>query len=62
MLGSTFTYTDPKEWCNIYNNWEHMSLKDNIRLKDNFYLITLAVWMKLKLAHGGGPEIPFFMY
>lgn len=46
----------------MFNSWEHMALKDDLRLQNDFQLITLALWTKLKLAFGGGPEIPFFQY
>ena len=55
-------YADPNEWCSMFNNWEYMSLKEGLRLENEFHLITLSNWTKLKYQFGGGPEIPFFSY
>jgi hypothetical protein len=55
-------FTDPKEWCTIFNNWEHMQLREDLVLSKDFYMLNLTTWTKLKIACAGGPEIPFFQY
>ena len=60
QLETTLHYTNPANWCEIYNNWEHMQLRDDLQVATDFYLLTMANWTKLKTAFGGGPEIPFF--
>jgi len=37
-----------------------MQLREDLALGIDFHLLTQANWLKLKLAFGGAPEIPFF--
>jgi len=39
-----------------------MQLREDLALGTNFHLLTQANWIKLRIAFGGGPEIPFFSY
>ena len=57
-----FNYADPAEWCSMFNNWKSMTLREELRFGEDFHLLTLPTWTKLRSAYGGGPEIPFFQY
>lgn len=62
QLEMAFNYTEPSKWCEMFNNWEFMELRQDLRLTADFHLLSLANWTKLKTAFGGAPEIPFFSY
>jgi len=52
---------EPKEWASGLNDWAHMTLRSDMKRGSDFYLISVANWMKLTSAVGGGaPEIPIF--
>lgn len=53
-------FADPASWCEMFNNWEHMELREDLKTGNDFYLLNQANWTKLKTVFGGGPEIPFF--
>ena len=46
----------------MFNNWEFMELLEDLSLGNDYHLLNQANWTKLKVAFGGGPEIPFFSY
>ena len=46
----------------MFTNWEHMTLKDGLEMNKDYYLLSMANWMKLNAAFGGCPEIPIFDY
>ena len=56
------TITDQKEWAYLFNNWEYMTIKEDIVEGKDYYIITQTNWMKLMSTFGGAPEIPFFIY
>jgi hypothetical protein len=39
-----------------------MSLRDDIKIKEDYYALSLAIWNKLETEFGGAPEIPIFQY
>ena len=53
--------TDQKDWY-LFNNWDFMTIKEDIVEGNDYYIITQSNWMKLKATFGGAPEIPFFTY
>ena len=55
-------YADPSTWCEMFNNWEFMELLEDLSLGNDYHMLSQANWTKLKVAFGGGPEIPFFSY
>mmetsp|Transcript_43588 Transcript_43588/g.57741 ORF Transcript_43588/g.57741 Transcript_43588/m.57741 type:complete len:81 (-) Transcript_43588:1510-1752(-) len=62
LLQVALNYADPAEWCQMFNSWQLMTLREDLQFGPDFRLITLSNWTKLKMAFGGGPEIPFFQY
>lgn len=46
----------------MFNNWEFMELLEDLSIGNDYHLLNQANWTKLKVAFGGGPEIPFFSY
>ena len=62
QLEVAFNYTDPANWCEMFNNWESMELREGLVLGSDYHMLNLSNWAKLKAAFGGGPEIPFFSY
>ena len=58
----TFQHADPQTWCEVFNDWGNMALKDDLETLKDFYLLRQSIWTKLLKAFGGGPEIPFFYY
>ena len=39
-----------------------MALREDVGAGQDFHLLNLTNWTKLKATFGGGPEIPFFQY
>lgn len=60
QLHTALHFADPASWCEMFNNWEHMELREDLKTGNDFYLLNQANWTKLKTVFGGGPEIPFF--
>jgi len=53
---------DSSKWCKEFTDWEHMTLRTDLKHQDDFCLLSLSNWQKLITAFGGAPEVPFFKY
>ncbi len=49
-------------WIKEFNDWEYMTLKEDLVKDKHFYLMSVSNWQKLLTAFGGAPEIPFQQY
>ena len=46
-LEVTFQHADPQTWCEVFNDWAHMALKDELVTLKDFYLVRQSTWVKL---------------
>ena len=54
---------EPAEsWRSIFDDWEHMTFRDDAVRGKDYELLGQQLWMKLLARFGGAPEIPFFQY
>jgi hypothetical protein len=51
----------PDTWSNLFSNWNHMSLREDLKNEVDFKLINQPLWSKLLHAFGGAPEISYFL-
>ena len=52
----------PSEWSKSFNDWNFMSLRDDISNGKDYVLISMSSWLKLINALGGAPAIPIYQY
>lgn len=45
----------------MFNDWNYMSFKDNLRNDIDYKLVSPNIWQKLIRAFGGAPEITYFL-